>query len=64
MWEDNLRRLAGKQIYGDAFIRYWLRQLIFYEADPWVFGLIYTLFGVLVLLAFVFIPPRFRRGRR
>jgi len=64
VWEDNLRRLAGREAYGDAFIRYWLQRLIFYEADPWVFGLIYTLFGMLVLLAFYFIPPRFHRGRR
>ena len=62
VWEDNLRRLAGKQAYGDAFIRYWLQRLIFYEADAWVFGLVYTLFGLLVLLAFIFIPPRFRRN--
>jgi polyferredoxin len=58
VWEDNLRRLAGKQAYGDAFIRYWLQRLIFYEADPWVFGLIYSLFGLLVLAVFVLVPPR------
>jgi len=61
VWEDRLRQLAGRQAYGDDFIRYWLRELIFYRADAWVFALVYTLFGLLVALALILAPPVFRR---
>jgi hypothetical protein len=61
VWENRLRQLAGREAYGEAFIEHWLHELIFYQAETWVFGLIYTLFGALVLLALVLVPPRLRR---
>lgn len=64
VWEVRLQQLAGKQAYGSDFIRYWLRKLIFYQADAWVFVLVYTLFGLLVVLALILAPPVFRRDDR
>ena len=60
--ENHLRRQAGQQSYPGDFIGYWAHRLIFFDAEPWVFTLAYTLFGLLVLGTFVFAPPR-RPGR-
>jgi hypothetical protein len=58
--------MAGQASYHGDFIGYWVHQLIFYRAKPWVFTLVYILFGLAVLAAFVLAPPhwagRSRRG--
>jgi hypothetical protein len=56
--ENHLRRLAGQESYPGAFIGYWAHRLIFFQAPPWVFTLIYALFGLTVLATFVLAPPR------
>jgi len=61
VWENRFRRLAGDQAHGDAFIQYWLHRFLFYEAPDWVFIFVYTVFGLLVLLVFILVPPRFGR---
>lgn len=58
VWENALRRLAGEAGYGDSFIRYWLHELLFYDAAPWVFTLAYSVFGILVVLTWVVVRPR------
>ena len=50
IWENNLRRLAGQPAYEETFVEHWLHQVLFYQAEPWVFAMIYTGFGVLVVL--------------
>ncbi len=60
--ENHLRRRAGQQSYPGDFIGYWAHRLIFFDAEPWVFTLAYTLFGLVVLGTFVFAPSR-RPGR-
>src|SRR4051812_2397703 len=60
--ENSLRRSAGQESYPGAFIGYWAHHLIFFDAPPWAFNLIYGLFGLAVLLTFVLAPPR--RPRR
>jgi hypothetical protein len=35
--------------------------MIFYEAPFWVFTLVYTVFGLLVLVAWWYFPPRATR---
>ena len=60
-WEQHLRALAGDTAYRGDFIADWVHQLLFYEFPPWVFTLAYVLFGLVVLAAFVFAPPRWRR---
>ena len=58
IWENNLRERAGDVPYAGSFIQHWLHKLIFYQAEAWVFTLIYTAFGALVILAWYFVPPR------
>jgi hypothetical protein len=57
-WEKQLRAQAGQATYPGEFLGYWAHRLIFYRAEPWVFSLIYVLFGLAVLAAFVLAPPR------
>ncbi len=57
-WENQLRRAAGQASYPGDFIGYWAHRVIFYRAEPWVFTLIYILFGLAVLAAFILAPPR------
>jgi hypothetical protein len=57
VWERQLRELAGQSGYAGDFVGYWTHQLIFYRAEPWVFTLVYTLFGLAVLAAFILAPP-------
>jgi hypothetical protein len=58
VWERQLRETGGQISYGGDFIGYWAHHLIFYDAQPWVWTMIYTLFGLAVLAAFVLAPPR------
>lgn len=51
IWENELRRRAGQTGYDETFIDHWLHKILFYQAEPWVFTMIYTCFGALVLLA-------------
>jgi hypothetical protein len=62
-WENALRRHAGQAGYERGFIADWLHRLIFYDIDPWIFTLVYTLFGALVVATWILAPPR-RRTRR
>lgn len=62
--ENQLRLNAGEATYPNSFIAHWVHQALFYQAQPWVFTLCYTVFGVLVLVTFVFGPPRWSRRRR
>lgn len=65
MW---LRRQAGAATYHGSFIEHWLQRLLYYDAPAWVFTLGYTVFGLLVLAAWLYFPPgaqcRDRQGRR
>jgi hypothetical protein len=50
--------LAGGPGYRRGFISDWLARLLFYTGPDWVFVLVYTLFGLLVVISFVAYPPR------
>ncbi len=64
-WEYKLRRLAGQVYEGDiTFIGRLVRTMIFYDFPQWVFTAMHISFGILVVLTFIFIPPRFRRKNR
>jgi len=56
--ESRLRVLAGGPGYAASFIGYWLQRLLFYEAEPWVFTVVYTAFALLVVAVFRWYPPR------
>ena len=64
-WEKQLRDRAGEGGYTGDFIGHWAHRLIFYEAEPWVFTVLYVSFGLSVLAAFVLAPPRWPgQGKR
>ena len=56
--ESWLRTRAGEAAYTQSFIQDWLYALLFYQAPNWVFGLVYSVFGTLVALAWWLAPPR------
>jgi len=56
--ENHLRARAGQPGYASGFIAHWLHRLIFYEASQETFAAVYTLFGLLVVLTWVFGRPR------
>jgi len=53
---------AGGVGYQRGFIEHWVHAVLFHEAPPWVFTLAYTLFALLVALAWWRCPPRRRAG--
>lgn len=61
VWEHRLREQAGQATYPGDFLGYWAHRLIFVDAEPWVFTLVYVLFGLLVAATFVGAPPRWNR---
>ncbi len=50
VWENELRRRAGQSGYTETFVEHWLHEVLFYQAEPWVFTTVYTCFGALVVL--------------
>ena len=58
MW---LRGRAGDATYAGSFVQYWLHELLYYNAPMWVFVVIYSLFGLLVLASLFAFPPDFIR---
>ena len=57
IWESEMRRRAGDQGYQAGFIADWLDHLLYYSAPGWVFTVVYTLFGALVMATFVYYRP-------
>lgn len=55
--EDYFRASAGGVTYSGGFIAYWLRSLLFIQAEPWKFTVAYSLFGSLVLASWFFVRP-------
>ena len=60
--ESWLRVQAGEAPYRASFIEHWVQKLIYFDAPLWVFAGAYTVFGVLVILAWWRFPPRRRGG--
>ena len=58
-----MRRQAGQEAYLVDFIGDSAHRLIFFDAPPWAFTLLYLAFGAAVAAAFVLVPPRLRRGK-
>ncbi len=56
-WEMALRDRAGEATYSGSFIQHWLQQLLYYSAPDWVFVLLYTVFGSLVLASWWLVRP-------
>lgn len=62
-WESRSRETAGGAAYSGSFIQHWLHKILFYDFDPWVFTVAYTVFGILVLLAWLLVPPEQLRNK-
>lgn len=56
-----LREKAGQTVYEGDFIAHWMRQIMFYEAPPWVFIAAYSAFGALVVASWFLVRPTFPR---
>ena len=56
--EKWLREQAGQTSYQGDFIANWVHDMLFFQADPWVFTVCYSLFGLFVLITFFVAPPR------
>ncbi len=52
--ESFLRVRGGQAGYSETFIEHWLHRILFFDAEPWVFTVVYTVFGGFVF-AFWFI---------
>lgn len=61
-WESRSREAAGGSAYASSFIQHWLHEILFYDFAPWVFTVTYTVFGILVLLAWLLVPPGYTRN--
>ncbi|TXT25003.1 MAG: putative threonine efflux protein [Planctomycetota bacterium] len=61
MWEQHLRDLAGQASYQGDFIATWVHDLMFFDAEPWVFTLCYCVFGAVVAMSWLLVPPRLQR---
>ena len=57
-WEMSLRNKAGDTVYSGSFISHWLESLLYYQAPAWVFMVVYTAFGALVMASWFFVRPR------
>jgi hypothetical protein len=63
IWENGLRIRAGQgEAYEGTFVSYWVRRLLFYEAEPWVFQTTYMLFLGLVVATLWLVPMRSRKS--
>jgi hypothetical protein len=60
--EMSLRAKAGAATYAESFVQHWLQRLLYYDAPPWVFVLGYSVFALLVGVAWWRFPPRRTRA--
>jgi len=58
IWEMELRAKAGQGGYEGSFVQHWLETILYYNAPDWVFILVYTLFGALVVASWFLVKPR------
>lgn len=57
-WEMELRARAGDATYPGAFVAHWVEWLLYYRAPDWVFAILYTAFGALVVASWFRVRPR------
>lgn len=62
-WENRAREAAGGEAYSSSFIQHWLHELLFYDFAPWVFTVTYAAFGILVLVAWLLVPPEYPQNK-
>lgn len=55
-WEEGLRQ--GGARYQEGFVAHWVHRVLYYDIDPKYFVVAYVTFFLLVLLTYIWIPPR------
>ena len=60
-WENRLRMAAGGSVYSAPFFQHWMHEILFYDFPTWIFTFAYTAFAILVLLAWLLVPPEHRK---
>ncbi len=55
--EMHFRERAGDITYEGSFIAYWLDKFLYYEAPFWVFIVIYSVFGLIVVMSWFWVRP-------
>ena len=64
VWEYDLRRLGGQAVQQNlSFISRLVHPILFYDFPHWAFTLMHIAFGLLVVLTYILIPPRFQRKK-
>jgi len=58
--EEWLRQQAGGGSYQGSFVQYWLQRLLYYDFPLWMFTVAYSLFAILVVVAWFRFPPDFK----
>jgi len=64
IWENMLRAKGGQSGYSRDFVGYWLDSMIFYQAPPWVFTILYLTFGAVVIVTFWLVPMQWHGANR
>jgi hypothetical protein len=63
-WEDMLREKAGETVEQGTFIGRLMHKILFFQvSDMNIMTISYCLFGLVVLLALFFVPPRWPTWR-
>jgi Protein of Unknown function (DUF2784) len=55
--EMALRSKAGETVYSGTFVSHWLESILYYQASPWFFVIIYTAFGAFVVVSWFMVRP-------
>lgn len=63
VWERDLRLSAGQSPEDISFVARIVQYLLYYDIPQAQLNKAYIVFGGLVLLTFLFLPPRLRRTR-
>lgn len=58
--EARLRSHAGQPVESSSFIGRLVHDLLFIDWPNWGFTVVYSLFGALVVISWVLLPPRWR----
>lgn len=59
VWEEALRRgESAGTTYPQGFISAWISKVMFFTFPPWVFTIQYLLVCLIVVLLYIWIPPR------
>ena len=62
--ENHLRQLAGLPLHEGSFMGRLAHNILFYDAPQWIFSVLHCVFAGVVLLTFVFAPPRWPFRKR